>query len=174
MRDARKETGKPVHLTETSDLSPSTVLDDFRLDAGSYVLWAQATDQDGGTLHWTPSRDNDIDWEQVGATTKWPDRLVKVNTVTKDFTVRDELYGLGQFAKYLAPGDVRLDSSATENGIRNVVYRSRNGAHVAVLGNNAGTDSRVRVVVGGQKFVVTVPANSFATYRWKGYGGRDR
>ncbi|MCZ4608400.1 glucosidase [Streptomyces sp. Lzd4kr] len=173
MRDARKETGKPVHVTETSDLAPSTVLDDFRLDASSYVLWAQTTDQDGGTLHWTPARDNDIDWEQVGATTKWPNRLVKVNTVTKDFTVRDELYGLGQFAKYLAPGDVRLESSATENGVGNVVYRSRNGGYVAVLGNSTATDSRVRVVVGGQKFVVTVPADSFATYRWKGQDSRD-
>ncbi|MFD0434201.1 glycoside hydrolase family 30 beta sandwich domain-containing protein [Streptomyces chartreusis] len=95
-----------------------------------------------------------------------------MNTVTKDFTVRDELYGLGQFAKYLAPGDVRLESSATENGVGNVVYRSRNGAYVAVLGNSTGSDSRVRVVVGGQKFVVTVPAGSFATYRWKGQDSR--
>ncbi|MFD0502335.1 hypothetical protein ACFQ0G_03850 [Streptomyces chiangmaiensis] len=103
MRDAYEETGKPVHLTETSDLSSSTLLSDFRLDAGSYILWAQTTDQDGGTLHWTPARDNNIDWDQVAATTKWPDRLVTVDTTTKDFTVRDELYELGQFAKYLSP-----------------------------------------------------------------------
>ncbi|MFE5813769.1 glycoside hydrolase family 30 beta sandwich domain-containing protein [Streptomyces sp. NPDC056479] len=173
MRDAREQTGKPVHVTETSDLSPSTVLDDFRLDASSYILWAQTTDQDGGTLHWTPSRDNDIDWDEVAATTKWPDRLVKVNTATKDFSVRDELYGIGQFAKYLSPGDVRLESSAAEKGVSNVVYRSGKGTYVAVLGNSAGTDSRVRIAVGGQKFVVTVPAGSFATYRWKGHPGPD-
>ncbi|MFC9843537.1 carbohydrate-binding protein [Streptomyces sp. NPDC060223] len=168
MRDAYEETGKPVHLTETSDLAPSTVLNDFRLDAGSYILWAQATDQDGGTLHWTPSRDNNIDWDEVAATTKWPDRLVKVNTLTKDFIVRDELYALGQFSKYLSPGDVRLESSAAEHGVSNVVYRSGNGTFTAVLGNSAGTDSKVRVVVADQTFVVTVPAGSFATYRWKG------
>ncbi|MFD3583069.1 carbohydrate-binding protein [Streptomyces sp. NPDC058683] len=168
MRDAYEETGKPVQLTETSDLSPSTVLDDFRLDAGSYILWAQTTDQDGGTLHWTPSRDNNIDWDEVAATTKWPDRLVTVNTGTKEFTVRDELYQLGQFAKYLSPGDVRLESSAAQDGVSNVVYRTRDGGYVAVLGNGAGSDRRVRVVVGDQTFVVTVPAGSFATYRWQG------
>ncbi|RPE46590.1 glucosylceramidase [Streptomyces sp. Ag109_O5-1] len=176
MRDAYEQTGKPVQLTETSDLSSSTVLDDFRLDAGSYILWAQTTDQDGGTLHWTPSRDNNIDWDQVAATTKWPDRLVTVHTDTKRFTVRDELYELGQFAKYLSPGDVRLESSATEHGVGNVVYRTRNGGYTAVLGNSTGTDSRVRMVVGAQTFVVTVPAGSFATYRWQGQaptGGRD-
>ncbi|MFI6017874.1 glucosidase [Streptomyces sp. NPDC051287] len=166
MRDAYEQTGKPVQLTETSDLSPATVLDDFRLDAGSYILWAQTTDQDGGTLHWTPSRDNDIDWDQVAATTKWPDRLVTVNTGTRTFTVRDELYRLGQFAKYLSPGDVRLESSAAQNGVANVVYRTRSGGYTAVLGNGAGTDRRVRVTVGDRTFVATVPADSFATYRW--------
>ncbi|MFD8811722.1 glycoside hydrolase family 30 beta sandwich domain-containing protein [Streptomyces sp. NPDC059627] len=168
MRDAFEEFGKPVQLTETSDLSPSTVLDDFRLDAGSYILWAQTTDQDGGTLHWTPARDNNIDWDQVAATTKWTNRLVTVDTGTKKFTVRDELYGLGQFAKYLSPGDVRLESSATEHGVGNVVYRTRDGGYVTVLGNANSTDSKVRVTVGGQSFVTTVPAGSYATYRWQG------
>jgi glucosylceramidase len=168
MRDAYEQTGKPVQLTETSDLSPSTILDDFRLDSGSYILWAQTTDQDGGTLHWTPARDNNIDWNQVAATTKWPDRLVTVNTTTKDFTVRDELYDMGQFAKYLSPGDVRVESSAAEHGVSNVVFRSGADKFVAVLGNSNSTDSKVRVAVAGQSFVVTVPAGSFATYRWQG------
>ncbi|MFF4865766.1 carbohydrate-binding protein [Streptomyces sp. NPDC001231] len=168
MRDAYEQTGKPVHLTETSDLSPSTLLADFRLDAGSYILWAQTTDQDGGTLHWTPARDNNIDWEKVAATTKWPNRLVTVNTTTKDFTVRDELYDMGQFAKYLSPGDVRVESSAAEHGVSNVVFRSGADKFVAVLGNRNSTDSKVRIVVAGQSFVVTVPAGSFATYRWQG------
>jgi glucosylceramidase len=168
MRDAYEQTGKPVQMTETSDLSPSTVLDYFRLDAGSYILWAQTTDQDGGTLHWTPARDNDIDWGQVAATTKWPNRLVTVHTDTKEFTVRDELYGIGQFAKYLSPGDVRLESSAAQNGVSNVIYRSGKRSYVAVLGNSADVNRTVRIVVGGQRFVVTVPAGSFATYRWRG------
>jgi glucosylceramidase len=165
MRDAYEEFGKPVHLTETSDLSPATVLDDFRLDASSYILWAQATDQDGGTLHWTPSRDNDIDWAEVGRTTKWPDRLVKVNTGTKTFTVRDELYQLGQFARYLGPEHVRVESSAASNGVTNVVFRD--GAdYVAILGNGNAGDTTVRVTLAGRSFVQTVPANAYATLKW--------
>jgi glucosylceramidase len=166
MRDAYEQYGKPVHLTETSDLDPATVLSYFRLDASSYVLWAQATDQDGGTLHWTPSRDNDIDWDQVAATTKWPHRLVKVDTTARDFTVRDELYQLGQFARYLSPDDVRVESSATANGISNVVYRDARDGYVAVLGNGDDTDRTVRIVLGGRSFVETVPARAFATFRW--------
>lgn len=168
MRDAYEQYGKPVEMTETSDLSPATVLDYFRLDASSYVLWAQTTDQDGGTLHWTGSKDNDIDWDQVGATTKWPDRLVKVNTTTQDFSVRDELYSLGQFAKYLHVGDVRVESSAPAGGISNVVYRDRAGDYTAILGNANATASTARFLIGGKSFVVSVPAGAFATYTWKG------
>jgi glucosylceramidase len=166
MRDAYEQTGKPVHLTETSDVSPATVLADLRLDASSYIMWAQATDQDGGTLHWTPARDNDIDWAEVARTTKWPDRLVKVNTTTRTFTVRDELYQLGQFARYLTPSHVRVASSGTAGGIGNVVYRDRHNGYVAVIGNARDVDTTVRVVLAGKSFVATVPARAYATFRW--------
>jgi glucosylceramidase len=166
MRDAYEEFGKPVHMTETSDLNPGTVLSYFRLDASSYVLWAQTTDQDGGTLHWTPLRDNNVDWDQIAATTKWPDRLVKVNTNTQTFSVRDELYPLGQFARYLSPGDRRVESSGTANGVSNVVYRN-GSSYTAILGNANATPSTVRIILGGKSFVVTVPAGAYATYTWK-------
>jgi glucosylceramidase len=168
MRDAYEQTGKPVHMTETSDLSPATILDYFRLDASSYVMWAQTTDQDGGTLHWTPSRDNNVDWEEVGRTTKWPNRLVKVNTTSKTFTVRDELYAMGQFAKYLGPEHTRVESSATANGVSNVVYKDRGDNFVAIVGNSNAVATSVRVVLGGKSFTATVPAGSYATYRWHG------
>jgi glucosylceramidase len=132
------------------------------------VMWAQTTDQDGGTLHWTPSRDNNVDWEEVGRTTKWPDRLVKVDTTTKTFTVRDELYAMGQFAKYLGPEHVRVESGATTGGVSNVVFKDREDRFVAILGNANSTPSTVRVVLGGKSFTATVPANAYATYRWQG------
>ena len=174
MRDAYEQTGKPVHLTETSDLSPATVLADFRLDASSYILWAQATDQDGGTLHWTPARDNNVDWDEVARTTKWPDRLVKVDTTARTFTVRDELYQLGQFARYLGPDHVRVESSGTAGGISNVVYRDRHDGYVAVIGNANASDATVRVVLAGKSFVAAVPAHAYATFRWNAELPRGR
>jgi glucosylceramidase len=168
MRDAYEEFGKPVHMTETSDLNPATILNYLRLDASSYVLWAQTTDQDGGTLHWTPARDNNLDWEEVGRTTKWPNRLVKVDTTTKTFSVRDELYAMGQFAKYLGPEHTRVESSATSNGISNVVYKDRGDNFVAIVGNTNVAPSTVRITLAGKSFTVTVPANAYATYRWHG------
>ncbi|MEV6267916.1 carbohydrate-binding protein [Kribbella sp. NPDC051936] len=168
MRDAYEEFGKPVHMTETSDLNPATILNYVRLDASSYVLWAQTTDQDGGTLHWTPARDNDIDWDEVGRTTKWPNRLVKVDTTTKTLSVRSELFAMGQFAKYLGPEHTRVESSGTANGISNVVFKDRGDNFVAIVGNANATPSKVRVTLADKSFVVAVPANAYATYRWHG------
>jgi glucosylceramidase len=168
MRDAYEEFGKPVHMTETSDLNPGTILNYFRLDASSYVLWAQTTDQDGGTLHWTGLRDNNVDWEEIGRTTKWPNRLVKVDTTSKTFTVRSELYAMGQFARYLGPDDTRVESSATAGGISNVVYKDGHDNFVAIIGNANATPTRTKVLMAGKAFTTTVPANAYATYRWHG------
>ena len=166
MRDARREFGKPVHMTETSDLSPATVSSYLRLDASSYILWAQTTDQDGGTLHWTDKRDNNVDWEEVGRTTKWPNRMVKVNTETRTFSVRDELYQLGQFARYLTPRHVRVASSAPAAGVSNVVFRDGD-QFVAILGNSNTVATSVRLTMAGRSFTVPVPAGAWATYRWR-------
>jgi len=166
MRNAFEQYHKPVQMTETSDLSPATVLSYFRLDASSYIFWAQTTDQDGGTLHWTPLRDNNVDWNQIAATTHWTNRLVTANTITKTFSVRDELYPLGQFARYLSPADVRVESSAPANGVSNVVYRDGD-EFTAIIGNGNTTPSSVRVLLGGESFVVSVPAGAYATYRWR-------
>jgi len=176
MREAYQQYGKPVHMTETSDLSPATVASYFRLDASSYVLWAQTTDQDGGTLHWTPLRDNNVDWDEIGRTTKWPDRLVEVDTRTRDFTVRDELYAIGQFARYLDPSHTRVESGAPAAGISNVVFRDRSQNYVAVLGNATGEAKSVRVTWAGRSFLASVPAGAYATYRWNGRlpAGRNR
>jgi glucosylceramidase len=168
MRDAYQQYGKPVHMTETSDLNPATILNYFRLDVSSYVMWAQTTDQDGGTLHWTPARDNNLDWDQVAATTHWTNRLVKVNIPTKSYTVRDELYAMGQFAKYLTPRDVRVESSASAGGISNVVFRGKNDKFTAIVGNGNAAAKRVRVVLGDESFVQTIPGSSYTTFSWKG------
>jgi glucosylceramidase len=166
MRDAFEQYHKPVQMTETSDLSPSTVLQYFRLDASSYVLWAQNTDQNGGTLHWTGDRDNNVNWDEVAANDHWTDRLVTTDTETKTFSVRDELYTLGQFSKYLTPADTRVESSAASGGVSNVVYRDGD-KFTAILGNDNATPTSVRVLLGDQSFVVNVPASSYATYIWK-------
>src|SRR5262249_48179290 len=107
-----------------------------------------------------------VNWDTVAANDHWTDRLVTTHTDTKTFTVRDELYTLGQFSKYLTPADTRVESSAASGGGSNVVYRDGDD-FTAILGNGNNTPSSVRVVLGDRTFVVDVPAGAYATYRWK-------
>ena len=165
MRDANKETGLPVYMTESGGFDPSTVIDYMRLNAANFIAWAQITDQDGGTLHWTDKRDNNVDWEQVAATSKWRDRLVTAHLDTGVATFKPILGGLGQLARYLDTDDVRVQSSASAGGLSNVVFRDADGNYTAIV-RNAGDAQQVEVALVDRSFTAEVPAASMATFRW--------
>lgn len=86
----------------------------------------------------------------------------------KDFSVRNELYHIGQFARHLGPDHTRVASSEPLNGVNNVVFKDKSHRYVAVLANDNATDSTARVVLSGKSFVVKGPAKPFATYQWNG------
>ena len=151
MRDAYEEFGKPVHMTETSDLDPATILNYFRLDASSYVMWAQTTDQDGGTLHWTPARDNNLDWEEVGRTTKWPNRLVKVDTDDAKRSPCGTSCTRWASSRSTSGRSTPASSRARPaNGISNVVFKDRGDNFVAIVGNTNAAPTHGPRHAGGQ------------------------
>ncbi|MBD3941100.1 carbohydrate-binding protein [Microbacterium sp. NEAU-LLC] len=167
MRDANRETGLPVHMTETSDVSLSTVLDYLHLNVDSYVMWAQITDQDGGTLHWTDKRDNNVDWDEVARTSKWKNRLVTAHIDTGTATYREtEISGFGQIARYLDTDDVRVQSSSPGD-LDTAVFRDDKDVFTAIV-QNTGAATTVRFALTGQSFTAEIPAASVATFQWRG------
>ena len=171
MKDTAEQTGKPVYMTESGGIDGGTILDYMRLDAGNYNAWTQITDQNGGTLHWTDQRNNDVDWDQVAKTSLWKDRLVTAHTDTGTSTFNPVLGGVGQFARYLDQSDVRVQSSGADGGVKSVVYREDTPGKnpkefVAVLQNSNAAPTETKVVLGGESFTATLPASSFSTFRW--------
>lgn len=163
-----------VHLTETNVFSPSTILEYLNKYASSYTGWVGITDQNGGTLYWTDSRDNNIDWGTV--IPSWRDRLVTVNTETNTATYVDNFYGIGQFSKYIEYGGINSDgsvrqgarrifSTGTVNGVSNVAFQNPSGEIVMVLIND-GAARNIKVQMTEQSFVQNIPANSTTTLRW--------
>ena len=176
MLDTYNETGKPVYLTEAGGMGPGTILDYFKLNCSSYTGWTQMTDQNGGTLHWTDSRSENLGdspdkWYAVGASegAKWRNRLVTINTDTKDATYSANLYSIGQMSRYLDYGAQRIKSSETIEGITNVVYINKEDndskEYVMIL-NNKGEEKNVDLVLDDKVANVKVP-NGFTTYTWE-------
>lgn len=178
MKDTYYETGKPVYLTESGGLDPTTILNYFRLNCSSYNGWTQITDQNGGTLHWTDDKttnvpETDIDkWTEIGQRpgAHWTNRLVTVHTDTGKTTYNNSvLGGLGQMAKYLDYGATRVYSSESENGITNAVYCNKdsdsNKEYVMILGNS-GSEKQVEINMLGKSSIVDVPSG-FTTYTWE-------
>ena len=178
MKDTYYETGKPVYLTESGGMDPTTILNYFRLNCSSYNGWTQITDQNGGTLHWTDDKstnipESDLDkWTEIGQRSgaHWTNRLVTVHTDTGKTTYNNSILGgLGQMAKYLDDGATRIYSSESENGITNVVYCNKEvdgkKEYVMVLGNSGG-EKEVEIDMLGKSSVVSVPYG-FTTYKWQ-------
>lgn len=176
MGDVAKEFPEmSVHLTESGDFSPGTVVKFFNDYASSFTGWTPITDQNGGTLHWTDERSNDVDWTKVNPS--WKNRLFTVNTNTKAVTYTNNFYGLGQFSKYLKSGGTdakdgsviegarRVFSTGTINGISNVTFENPDGEIVMIL-SNTGAARDVKVNMLGKALVQNIPGYSTTTLRW--------
>ncbi|MGO3042090.1 carbohydrate-binding protein [Ancrocorticia populi] len=166
MAETNAETGLNSHVTETQASGIGTIFDSVRNGASSYTLWVQATDQNGGRLYWTDSREPIDDWEAVGDKTSWPDRLIKVNTESKSATYGRDLAGIGQMARNVSFGDHLVQSSSAQDGISNVVYVSDAGDFTAVLRNSNSSETKVSLIVAGQSVTQALPANSTSTLQW--------
>ena len=119
-------------------------------------MWAQTTDQDGGTLHWTPARDNNVDWDEVGRTTKWPNRLVKVDTTAKDVHRPRRALRDGPVRQVPhARSDVRVESSATgERHQQRRLQGPRRPLRRDPRQQQRHAEATVRVILAGKSFTV--------------------
>lgn len=171
---ASLEYNKPVHITETNTFVPGTIVSWFNNYMSSYAGWCTITDQNGGTLHWTNERNNDIDWTTVNPS--WKDRLIVVNTSEQLASFTFGFYGLGQFSKYLTNGTqdregaVRINSETALRGFSGVAFKNPDGEIVLVLINNVG-EKTIRLVMDGSEAVVKVPQGT-VTLRWYPVNGQ--
>lgn len=96
-------------------------------------------------------------------------------TVNGDGTVTDdaEYYALGQLARFVRPGAVRIASTSFGttgwNGqIMDEAFRNPNGSTVLVAHNEYWNPLPVTVREGGEQFTYTLPAQSIVTFTWPG------
>lgn len=94
--------------------------------------------------------------------------IVTIDQATGKVTFNGDYYGLGQASKFLAPGAVRIDSSAGSNGVTDVAFKNPDGSKVLFVYNTAADRQRFDVQWGGQWFSSTLPGGAIATFKWNG------
>jgi glucosylceramidase len=92
--------------------------------------------------------------------------VVTVDVNTDTATFNPEFDVLGQAAKVVQRGAVRVESTWEVGGLQTLAFANPDGTHAIVAYNGSPADQAVAVTGAGPAFTVTLPAGSLASYRW--------
>lgn len=93
--------------------------------------------------------------------------LVTIDSRTGAVSRGNEYYAFAHFSRFILPGAVRVQSTATSNGLDNVAFQNTSGGSVVLVMVNSKTDARrVFVVQDKISFQYTLPPQSVATFVW--------
>ncbi|WP_296880474.1 glycoside hydrolase family 30 beta sandwich domain-containing protein, partial [Thomasclavelia sp.] len=151
----------------------------FRSGCVSYNAWVTMLDSNGESSKfggnvsfkvYLPDYNSYYDYD-YGYMKPDPTLLIQDASNNNNYVVSPEAYMMGQFAKYIRPGYVRVDSTdsvGTEDfGISNVVFKDPDtGKLVMVVVNNSNEDQTFTAACNNYQFSATVPACNVATYQW--------
>jgi glucosylceramidase len=147
----------------------------FRNWASTVILWNLALDPDGGPV------------QPPNMGCRGCTGVVTIDPRTHTISYRPDYYELGQFGAFVAPGALRIGSTAfvTDNyvhlhgrpayttpGLDDVAFRNRDGTDVLLAYNSARQPARFAVRWRGAGFVHTLPAGATVTFLWR--TGRSR
>lgn len=153
---ARAYPDKNVYLTERAVWGTSganDIITWLRNSACSYDNWVTMLDSNIQTHQWVGTPD--------------PTMFVQNASNRDNYWALPEFYIVGQFARYIRPGFVRVESSAAYNNLSNVVCKNpKTGELVMVVSNQADSAQDFRVICENTQFSATIPAQNVATYVW--------
>jgi glucosylceramidase len=94
--------------------------------------------------------------------------IVTIDSRTGEVSRNDEYYALAHFSKFVMPGAVRVESTATEKqGIDNVAFQNASDGSIVMVMVNSNKDARTVSIAQGQgRFEYTMPPLSVATFVW--------
>ncbi len=146
-----------MQLTERSVWGTSganDIITWFRNGSESYNSWVTMLDSNISPHQWVGTPD--------------PTLFVKDADSQDGYWSTPEVYITGQFAKYVRPGYVRIDSTAGNTAtITNVAFKNPDtGEIVLVAANCSGREQTFKVILDGTQFTAVLPAGNVATYRW--------
>ena len=93
--------------------------------------------------------------------------LVTIDSHTGEVSRNDEYYAFAHFSRFVLPGAVRVQSTATSEGLDNVAFQNASdGSIVLVMVNSKADARRVSVLQDKTSFEYALPPRSVATFVW--------
>jgi glucosylceramidase len=93
--------------------------------------------------------------------------VLTVDPATNAVSYNVEYWLLSHIGRYVSPGAVRVDSTASNStGVQSVAFLNPDGSHALVLYNEGGTAQPVTVRWAGKAARVQIPSGAVATLRW--------
>ena len=92
--------------------------------------------------------------------------VVTIDPATGSITRNVEYYVLGHASRFVLPGAFRLGATKRDAKIEAAAFLNRDGSRVAIIHRVSGAGP-LAIALGGQRYVVQLPAGSVATLRWR-------
>jgi glucosylceramidase len=156
---APKSISLPRYDWEDGDHWGHQIFGDLGASASAWIYWNMILDEKGGPWMVSPIH------EDPDPNVQHP--LVVIDRAAKKVTYTAAFYYLAHFSKFLRPGDVRVKTSGSTDGVQCLAFQSPRGGLVAELLNSRTTDAPVVLESKAHVLSVTLPALSITTLLWR-------
>jgi len=155
---APKNIPLPRHDWEDGDHWGRQIFGDLGASASAWIYWNMILDEKGGPWMVSPiHKDPDPNVQHP---------LAVIDRTTKKVTYTAAFYYLAHFSKFVRPGDVRVKTTGSTEGVQCLAFQSPEGGLVVQLLNSRRSDAPAALESRARVLTVTLPALSITTLMW--------
>lgn len=154
---------KNIYFTEQWIGGPGSFGGDFTWHVNNVII--------GATRNWSR---NALEWNLASDPNYNPHTSGGCSTCLGGITIsgtsvtrNTAYYIVGQAAKFVRPGAVRISSNVAGN-IQNVAFKNADGSKVLVALNSGSSSQNFKVKWGAESFTYTLAAGAAVTFKWSG------
>ncbi|MDD4992446.1 MAG: glycoside hydrolase family 30 beta sandwich domain-containing protein [Paludibacter sp.] len=163
MTTVKNATSKNVYFTEQYTASTGSFSGDFAWHMQNVVI-GSATNWGKTIIEWNLANNSNIGPYTSGGCSTCLGAITINNSTT--YTRNVSYYIIGQISKFVKSGATRIGATVSGTSLMATAFQNPDGT-IAVLAYNSKSSSQtLKVLVGLQSFVATVPANTAATFVW--------
>jgi glucosylceramidase len=147
LTEACQEGGPHLNEWAVGERYARSIIEDLNHWSVGWVDWNMVLDQQGGPNH-------------VGNFTSAP---ILANTATGEVHYQSSYHYIGQFAKFIRPGAVRILAAPTVDSIETTAFVNPDGSTVVVVMNRTELPVRLELRIGTQATRLDAPHHSIQT-----------